>query len=191
MSDTLNHPPDKGDTPDGNDATRRDFLYYSTGAAATVATGAAVWPLVNSMNPTADVKATALVEVDLSGVAPGARITVRWSKRPVFIDRRTPERIALARADDNNDALIDPATDAQRAQRPEWLVQIGICTHLGCIPLGQNPGDPTGDWAGWFCVCHGSVYDSAGRVRRGPAPRNLDLPPYEWLSDTQLRIGTV
>ncbi|MFV2038509.1 MAG: ubiquinol-cytochrome c reductase iron-sulfur subunit [Paracoccaceae bacterium] len=191
MSDTLNHPPGDAAAPDGKDATRRDFLYYSTGAAATVATGAAIWPLLDAMNPTADVKATALVEVDLEGVLPGARITVRWSKRPVFIDRRTPERIALARVDDNNMSLIDPATDAERAQRSEWLVQIGICTHLGCIPLGQNPGDPTGDWEGWFCVCHGSVYDSAGRVRRGPAPRNLDLPPYEWLTDTQLRIGTV
>jgi ubiquinol-cytochrome c reductase iron-sulfur subunit len=170
-------------------ATRRDFLYFATGSAAVVTTGAAVWPLVDSMNPTAEVLAGAQIDVDLEGVQPGARITVVWNKKPVFIDRRTPERIARAREDDNNMSLIDPATDAERAQRAEWLVQIGICTHLGCIPLGQDQGDPTGNWGGWFCACHGSVYDSAGRVRRGPAPRNLDLPPYEFITDTQLRIG--
>jgi len=171
------------------DATRRDFLYFATGSAGAVATGAAVWSLIDSMNPTADVLASAQIDVDLEGVSPGSRITVVWNKRPVFIDQRTPERIALAREDDNNMSLIDPATDAERAQRPEWLIQIGICTHLGCIPLGQKPGEPTGEWAGWFCVCHGSVYDSAGRIRRGPAPRNLDLPPYEFVTDTLLRIG--
>jgi len=174
---------------ESENSTRRDFLYYATGAAAAVATGAAVWPLINAMNPSAEVRALAQIDVDLEGVAPGARITVLWSKKPIFIDRRTPERIALAQVDDNNMSLIDPATDAMRAQRPEWLIQIGICTHLGCIPLGQNPGDPTGDWEGWFCACHGSVYDSAGRIRRGPAPRNLDLPPYEFITDTRVRIG--
>ena len=169
--------------------TRRDFLFYATAGTGAVATGAAIWPLVNSMNPSADVTALATVDVDLSGIAPGARLTVKWSGRPVFIDRRTPERIALARADDNNPALIDPATDAERAQRPEWLVMIGICTHLGCVPLGQDQGDPVGQWKGWFCVCHGSVYDTAGRIRQGPAPRNLDLPPYRFVTDTRLRIG--
>ncbi|MFV2035390.1 MAG: ubiquinol-cytochrome c reductase iron-sulfur subunit [Halocynthiibacter sp.] len=171
------------------DATRRDFLYIATGSVAAVGTGAAVWPLIDSMNPSADVLALAEVDVDLEGVLPGSRITVTWNQKPVFIDRRTPERIALARADDNNSSLIDPATDAERAQRPEWLIQIGICTHLGCIPKGQKLGDPTGEWEGWFCVCHGSVYDSAGRIRRGPAPRNLDLPPYEFITDTLLRLG--
>ena len=112
-----------------------------------------------------------------------------WRGRPVFIDRRTPERIARARADDANPDLIDPATDAERAQRAEWLIVIGVCTHLGCIPQGQKPGEPTGEWGGWFCSCHGSVYDSAGRIRRGPAPRNLDLPPYRFLDDTLVRIG--
>lgn len=175
--------------PENKDATRRDFLYYATAGMGAVVTGAAVWPMVNSMNPSADVLALAVVDIDLEGVAPGARITATWNKKPIFIDRRTPERIALAQVDDNNMSLIDPATDAERAQRAEWLIQIGICTHLGCIPLGQAPGDPTGEWEGWFCVCHGSVYDSAGRIRRGPAPRNLDLPPYQFLTDTMLRIG--
>lgn len=168
---------------------RRDFLYYATAATGAVVAGAAVWPLINSMNPSSDVTALSSVVVDLSDVPLGARITVKWSSRPVFIDHRTSERIAMARADDNNPDLIDPATDAERVQRPEWLVVIGICTHLGCIPLGQKDGDPVGDWGGWFCPCHGSHYDTAGRIRRGPAPRNLDLPPYKFSSDTLLKIG--
>ncbi len=175
-------------SPQGS-GSRRDFLYYATAAAGAVATGAAVWPLINAMNPSADVKALANIEVDVSDVPLGARITLTWAQRPIFIDHRTEERIALARADDDNPDLIDPATDAERAQRPEWLVVIGVCTHLGCIPLGQKEGDPTGKWKGWFCVCHGSIYDTAGRVRRGPAPRNLDLPPYEFKTDTIIRIG--
>ena len=168
---------------------RRDFLYYATAAAGAVATGAAVWPLVDSMNPSADVMALSSVEIDLADVAPGVRITVKWAGKPVFIDHRTESRIAAARADDADPGLIDPATDAERAQRPEWLIQIGICTHLGCIPLGQADSDPRGEWGGWFCTCHGSVYDAAGRIRRGPAPRNLDLPPYAFASDSLLRIG--
>ncbi len=171
------------------DETRRDFLYYATAATGTVVAGAAIWPLIDSLNPSGDVMARSRVRVDLSGVPLGERITVKWSGRPVFIDRRTAHRIALARADDNNFDLIDPATDAERAQRPEWLVVIGVCTHLGCIPLGQKNGDPVGKWSGWFCACHGSQYDTAGRVRRGPAPRNLDLPPYTFLTDTELQIG--
>ena len=175
--------------PEDKEATRRDFLYYATAAAGAVVTGAAVWPVLDSMNPSADVLALAVVDVDLEGVAAGTRITATWNRKPIFIDRRTPERIALAQADDNDMSLLDPATDGERAQRAEWLIQIGICTHLGCIPLGQEPGEPTGEWQGWFCVCHGSVYDSAGRIRRGPAPRNLDLPPYEFITDTLVRIG--
>jgi ubiquinol-cytochrome c reductase iron-sulfur subunit len=153
-----------------------------------VTTGAAVWPLFNSMNPSADVTALSVVEVDLSGVAPGIRITVKWNGKPVFIDHRTDERIAKARADDTA-ALPDPALDADRAVRPEWLVVIGVCTHLGCIPLGQRGIDPLGEWDGWFCPCHGSHYDTAGRIRKGPAPRNLDLPPYSFKSDTVISIG--
>jgi len=167
---------------------RRDFLYYATAGAGAVAGGAAIWPLVNSMNPSADVAALSSIEIDLDGISVGTRITLKWQGKPVFIDRRTDEQIALARADDGAD-LIDPAKDAERTERPEWLIVIGICTHLGCVPLGQNSGDPLGDWKGWFCACHGSHYDTAGRIRKGPAPRNLDIPPYTFLTDTRLRIG--
>ena len=124
------------------------------------------------MNPSADVTALSSIEVDLYGIDVGTRITLKWQGKPVFIDRRTQEQIALARADDGAD-LPDPATDADRAERPEWLIVIGVCTHLGCVPLGQNSGDPLGDWKGWFCPCHGSHYDTAGRIHKGPAPRNL------------------
>lgn len=169
-------------------AARRDFLYYATAGTATVATGAAIWPLINSMNPSADVTALSSIRVDIEGVQVGSRITVKWRGKPVFIDRRTQEEIALAKADDAAD-LIDPALDADRAERPEWLIVIGVCTHLGCIPLGQDASDPRGNWKGWFCPCHGSHYDTAGRIRKGPAPRNLDLPPYTFLTDTLLSIG--
>lgn len=177
------HDPETGSSP-----ARRDFIYYATAGAGAVTVGAAIWPLINSMNPSADVTAMSSIDVDLSGIAEGARITLGWRGKPLFIDRRTDAQIALARADDGAD-LIDPATDAERAQRPEWLIVIGICTHLGCVPLGQETGDPLGDWKGWYCPCHGSHYDTAGRIRKGPAPRNLDLPPYEFLTDALVRIG--
>lgn len=169
--------------------TRRDFLYVTAGAMAAVGTAAALWPLVDSMNPSADVFALSSIEVDLAPIEPGQRITVKWRGRPVFIDHRTTAEIAAAEADDNDPRLIDPATDASRVQRKEWLIVIGVCTHLGCIPLGQKPADPHGRFGGWFCPCHGSVYDTSGRVRRGPAPRNLDLPSYEFLEDLRVRIG--
>jgi len=170
---------------------RRDFLFVATSATGAVATGAAIWPLVNSMNPSAEVLALSVVELDLADVPLGARITAKWHGRPIFVDHRTPERIEMARADDNDPTLIDPAPDAERAERPEWLVVIGVCTHLGCIPLGQASGDPLGNWGGWFCPCHGSHYDTAGRIRKGPAPRNLDLPPYSWASASLLLIGAI
>lgn len=171
------------------DTTRRDFLEISAGAFAAVGTAAALWPFIDSMNPAADVRALAAIDVDLKPISLGQRITVKWQGRPVFIIRRSPEAIAKARADDNNPDLIDPAADAARVQQAEWLIIVGICTHLGCIPLGQRTGDRKGKYDGWFCPCHGSVYDLSGRVRRGPAPRNLDVPPYGFLNENKIRIG--
>lgn len=170
------------------EGTRRDFLYLATGAMAVVGGAAALWPFIDTMNPGADVLAVATTEVDLAPIEPGQRVTVRWRGKPVFIDRRTPERIAEARAVDAA-TLRDPQTDAERVVREEWLIVVGICTHLGCVPLGQRDGDPTGSWNGWFCPCHGSHYDTSGRVRRGPAPLNLEVPPYEFVTDTTVRIG--
>jgi ubiquinol-cytochrome c reductase iron-sulfur subunit len=170
-------------------ASRRDFLYLTAGTVAAVGTAVAVWPLIDSMNPAADARAVSTVEVDLGPIELGQRITAVWQSKPIFIVHRTPEQIAMAQADDNNPNLIDPATDSSRVKRAEWLVVIGICTHLGCIPKGQKAGDPVGPWGGWFCICHGSIYDMAGRVRRGPAPLNLYLPPYDFLDNGVVRIG--
>jgi len=168
--------------------TRRDFLYLATAAVGVAGVAAALWPFIDSMNPAADVRALSSVEVDLSPVQLGQRITVKWRGKPVFIDRRTEKEIAEAREGDTAD-LRDPATDASRVKKPEWLVVIGICTHLGCVPLGQKPTDPRGQWGGWFCPCHGSVYDTSGRIRKGPAPQNLHLPPYAFTSDNMIKIG--
>jgi ubiquinol-cytochrome c reductase iron-sulfur subunit len=167
---------------------RRDFLYIATGAVGAVAGGAAVWPLVDALNPTADVLALASIDVDLSQIPLGARVTVKWRGSPVFIDHRPEARIARARAEDL-DELKDPEPDAARVERPEWLIVVGICTHLGCIPLGQEPGDALGEWGGWFCPCHGSHYDVSGRIRKGPAPLNLVVPPYSFTDDATVRIG--
>ena len=169
--------------------SRRDFLYIATGAFAAVGAGLSIWPLIDNMNPSADVLALASIEVDLSPIEIGQRVTVKWRGKPVFIVHRTAAEIALARADDTNPKLIDPATDSERIQKDEWLIVIGICTHLGCVPLGQRPGDPRSEYGGWFCPCHGSKYDTAGRVRKGPAPRNLDLPPYAFLTDSKVKVG--
>jgi len=168
--------------------TRRDFLYLSAGAMAAVGTGAVLWPMIDSMNPAADILAVSTIEVDLDPIELGQRVTVEWRGQPVFIDHRTSEQITAARADDDAD-LPDPEPDSARAIRPEWLVVIGICTHLGCVPLGQRQGEPRGEWSGWFCPCHGSHYDTAGRVRKGPAPRNLVVPPYVFLDDARIGIG--
>ena len=187
MSDTERQQRPSGDRTAGR-PRRRDFLYIATGATAAVGTAFATWPLIDSLNPARDVLALASIEVDLAPVEAGRRITVVWRDRPVFIDHRSPAEIARARADDAAE-LIDPEPDAARVQRAEWLIVVGVCTHLGCIPLGQKGGDARGDWGGWYCPCHGSHYDTSGRVRKGPAPNNLVVPPYEFLSETAVRIG--
>ena len=165
--------------------TRRDFIYYATAGAGAVAAGAAVWPMVNQMNPSADVQALSSIRVDISGVEVGTQLTVKWLGKPVFIRRRTEAEIADARAVTMDQLTIDQtsqnrnnfdadASDENRAldEAGEWLVMIGVCTHLGCVPIG----DGAGDYGGWFCPCHGSHYDTAGRIRKGPAPLNMLIP---------------
>ncbi len=185
--------------------TRRDFLYYATAGAGAVATGAAVWPLVNQMNPSADVQALSSIFVDVSGVEVGTQLTVKYLGKPVFIRRRTAEEIEAARAV-SLDQLVDrdarnpnlgpgtPATDDNRGLVPpdadgeaagEWLVMSGVCTHLGCVPIG----DGAGDFGGWFCPCHGSHYDTSGRIRRGPAPENLHIPVAAFTDATTIKLG--
>jgi ubiquinol-cytochrome c reductase iron-sulfur subunit len=185
-----------------HEGNRRDFLYYATAGAGAVVAGAAVWPLVNQMNPTADVLALSSILVDVGNLEPGSQLTVKWRGKPVFIRRRTEDEIAEANAVELSD-LPDPlarnaniadgsdASDINRAlAQPgaegseEWLVMIGVCTHLGCVPLGD-----AGDFGGWFCPCHGSHYDTAGRIRRGPAPRNLPVPVATFIDDTTIQLG--
>ncbi|MCK8785520.1 ubiquinol-cytochrome c reductase iron-sulfur subunit [Roseomonas sp. NAR14] len=168
--------------------TRRDMLTLMTASFVAVGVGAMVWPFIDQMNPASDVLALASTDVNLAPVAVGQAITVVWRGKPIFVRHRTPKEIEEARGVSLS-ALKDPQTDAQRVQKPEWIVMIGICTHLGCVPLGQKPTDPKGDYDGWFCPCHGSMYDSSGRIRQGPAPSNLVIPPYAFTSDTQIRIG--
>jgi ubiquinol-cytochrome c reductase iron-sulfur subunit len=163
--------------------SRRDFLFIATGAAGVAAAASAVWPLLDEMNPDASILAAASTEVDLSDIAEGQIVTVKWRGKPVFVRHRTAKEIAESRAVPLSE-LRDPATDQSRAQNPEWLVVIGICTHLGCVPLGHQ-----GPYGGWFCPCHGSVYDLAARIRQGPAPYNLVLPPYKFVSNTKISIG--
>ncbi|MEC7184576.1 MAG: ubiquinol-cytochrome c reductase iron-sulfur subunit [Pseudomonadota bacterium] len=169
--------------PVSEEPTRRDFLYLATGAFAAVGAANVVWPLIDQMNPDASVKALASIEIDLSAIDIGQSITVSWRGKPVFIRRRTQGEIAEARSV-AFDALPDPQGDETRVTKDEWLVMVGICTHLGCVPLGQS-----GDFNGWFCPCHGSHYDTSGRIRKGPAPKNLEIPPYEFVGDTRIKIG--
>lgn len=163
-------------------------MYVTTAAVGMVGLAGATWPLINSLNPSADVLAVSVVEIDLSSLEVGGRATVVWRGQPIFIDRRTDAQIARSRAEDNA-VFKDPELDQDRVQKAEWLIVIGICTHLGCVPLGQNYGDQRGDWGGWFCPCHGSQYDTSGRIRKGPAPKNLIVPPYVFLNETNVRIG--
>jgi ubiquinol-cytochrome c reductase iron-sulfur subunit len=195
---------------DETQGTRRDFLFYATGGTAAVAGGAAVWPLVNQMNPSADVQALSSIEVNIADMAPGTQLTVKWLGKPVFIRRRTQEEIDAAMAVEVSD-LVDQfdrnankpgldAADENRSLPPhldlegnppagfiagEWLVMMGVCTHLGCVPLG----DGTGDFGGWFCPCHGSHYDTSGRIRKGPAPENLPVPIASFIDANTIKLG--
>lgn len=173
---------------DGN--TRRDFLYLTAGAMGVVAAGCAAWPLVDSLNPAADTLALASIEVDVSAIEAGQTITVVWRGKPVFIHRRSEAEINEIRSEDWK-SLRDPQSDQERVLEghDEWLVLVGICTHLGCIPMGSKVSDVKGDYNGWFCPCHGSHYDKSGRIRKGPAPTNLAIPPYTFKSDTLMSIG--
>jgi ubiquinol-cytochrome c reductase iron-sulfur subunit len=177
--------------------TRRDFLFVATGAAGGIATAAAVWPLINQMNPSADVQALASIQVDVNAVEVGSQLTIKFLGKPVFIRRRTPEEIEAARgvemsqlpdpyARNANLPADAPATDADRAmdEAGEWLVMTGVCTHLGCVPIGE-----AGEFGGWFCPCHGSHYDTAGRIRKGPAPENLHIPLRSFVSDGVIQLG--
>ena len=162
---------------------RRDFIFTASYALGAVGVGAVVWPLIDQMNPDASVKALASTEVDVSGVERGQSITVLWRGKPVFIRRRTEEEIAKAK-DVKLEDLPHPETDEDRAKNPEWLVMLGVCTHFGCVPLGDK-----GEYGGWFCPCHGSHYDTSGRIRKGPAPTNMEIPKYEFVNSNTIKIG--
>ncbi len=183
---------------DSTEHTRRDFLYVATGVAGAVGAAGVAWPFIDQMRPDASTRALASIQVDVSGVEPGMSLTVKWRGRPVFIRNRTDKEIEEARAvalEDLKDpvarnaniAADAPATDIDRSAgegKENWLVMVGVCTHLGCVPLGQ-----AGDFGGWFCPCHGSHYDTAGRIRKGPAPENLAVPTFEFVSDTVIQVG--
>ncbi|MEM6312018.1 MAG: ubiquinol-cytochrome c reductase iron-sulfur subunit [Pseudomonadota bacterium] len=179
-----------------HDSERRDFLYYAAGGAGVITAGAAVWPLVNQMNPSADVLALSSIRVDISDIEPGTQLTVKWLGKPVFIRRRTQEEIDEARAVSLGDLPDNEArntnigaadgADENRAldEAGEWLVMMGVCTHLGCVPLGD-----AGEFGGWFCPCHGSHYDTSGRIRKGPAPENLPVPPAVFEDEATIKLG--
>jgi len=167
---------------------RRDFLNYLVVATGALGAGAFLWPVIHSMNPSRDVLALASSEVDLSPIEVGQAITITWRGKPVFIRHRTEDEISTARSVDVA-SLPDPQTDEERVQEAPWLVMVGVCTHLGCVPLGQKQGEPKGEFGGWFCPCHGSHYDTSGRIRKGPAPENLPVPGYEFTSETSVLIG--
>jgi ubiquinol-cytochrome c reductase iron-sulfur subunit len=172
----------------GGGETRRDFLVLTAAAFGAAGVGAVAVPFIQSMNPAADTLALSTTEVDLTPVAVGQSITVKWQGSPVFIRHRTAKEIDEAQKVDVAE-LRDPQPDSARVKKSEWLIVKGVCTHLGCIPLGQKPTDPRGEFDGWFCPCHGSQYDSSGRIRKGPAPRNLLVPPYVFLTDSSIKIG--
>jgi ubiquinol-cytochrome c reductase iron-sulfur subunit len=183
----TNSKPAKSAT-DPREVGRRDFIVVATYAMGAVGAAAVVWPLIDQMNPAADTLALASTDVDVSKIAEGQAITVTWRGKPVFIRHRTADEITRANAIDSAE-LRDPQEDEARVQKPELLVLVGVCTHLGCVPLGQKTGEVKGEYDGWFCPCHGSHYDTSGRIRKGPAPTNLEVPPYTFLSDAVIRIG--
>ena len=162
---------------------RRDFLYLATGAVGAVGVAALAWPFIDQMNPDASTLALSSIEVDIGAIPVGQIVTVKWRGGPVFVRHRTAKEIEEAQNVQLSE-LRDPQTDAQRVQKPEWLIVSGICTHLGCVPIGHE-----GKYEGWFCPCHGSMYDTSGRIRQGPAPLNLAVPEYKFLSDTKVKIG--
>lgn len=170
---------------DQDKVTRRDFVTLTASGMTAVGAACAAWPLIDSLNPSADVLALSSIEVDLSGIEPGQTVTKKWRGKPIFITHRTKEEIEEA-ANASLSDLKDPEKDSNRVKEgyEKWLVTIGICTHLGCVPLPKK-----GEYDGWFCPCHGSHYDSSGRIRKGPAPLNLAIPPYEFISDTKIKIG--
>ena len=168
---------------DQKKVSRRDFIYTASTVVGVVGVGAAAWPLIDQMNPDASVKALATTEVDVTSVKPGQSITVLWRGKPVFIKRRTENEISEAKSVSLTE-LKHPEKDEDRASNPEWLVMLGVCTHLGCVPLADK-----GDYKGWFCPCHGSHYDTSGRIRKGPAPTNLEIPKYEFVNSNTIKIG--
>ena len=171
------------DNNQDEEVTRRNFIYVATGAVGAVGAIQVVWPLVDQMNPSADVLAVSSLEVDLSAIIEGQTSKFLFRGSPVFVRHRTADEIARAEKEDNDD-LKDPEKDSDRVQKKQWLVMSGVCTHLGCIPLDQQ-----GDFGGWFCPCHGSHYDISGRIRKGPAPTNLPVPKYVFLNDNTIKIG--
>ncbi len=183
VADSLAHSISPADGP--ADPGRRDFIHIAATAVTLGGVAMVAWPLIDQMNPAADTLALASLEYDISKVALGSEVTISWRKQPVFIRHRTPKEIAEARADDHA-PMKDPATDASRVKpgKEEWLIVLASCTHLGCVPTFGG-----GDYGGWLCPCHGSQYDTAGRIRKGPAPLNLVLPEYAFLSDTKVKIG--
>ena len=162
---------------------RRDFIFTASYTVGAIGIGATLWPLIDQMNPDSSVKALASTEVDISQIEPGKSVTVLWRGKPVFIKRRTQEEIAEAQSVSLDD-LPHPEKDQDRVKNPEWLVMLGICTHLGCVPLSDK-----GEYNGWFCPCHGSHYDTSGRIRKGPAPTNMEIPKYAFVDDNTIKIG--
>ena len=162
---------------------RRDFIFTTSYTVGAIGIGATIWPLIDQMNPDSSVKALASTEVDISQIEPGKSVTVLWRGKPVFIKRRTQEEIAEAQSVSLDD-LPHPEKDQDRVKNPEWLVMLGICTHLGCVPLSDK-----GEYNGWFCPCHGSHYDTSGRIRKGPAPTNMEIPKYAFVDDNTIKIG--